>query len=160
MKVELIKQTFNNHKSFKFKPIKYCCEDLKNNPVIELTDSFADGGEHEEDDDGYVTPYFAVRRTEIINSWEDEWEDYHYYKIDYCPFCGEPIEISIIEEEDVSEIVNELEKQRKEAWNKYNRTDSKKKAAELQRLVHELDDKINYFYELLEHNESVSKTGE
>lgn len=160
MKVELIKQTLNNHKNFKFKPIKYCCEDLKNNPVIELTDSFEVDGKHEEDDDGYVTPYFAVRRTEIINSWEDEWEDYDYYKINYCPFCSEPIEISIVGSEDVYNDVIALEKQRKEVLDKLRRTDSKKKCWELERIAREINNKINYFYSLSEHDESMANVGD
>ena len=29
---------------------------------------------------------------------DDEYEEDTYYKINYCPFCGEPIEISVVGE--------------------------------------------------------------
>lgn len=160
MKIELIKQKFDDSTSFKFKPIKYCCEDLKNNPSIVLTDEYEHSCKHDEEEDGTIIPYFSIMHSEIVSSWGDEWQNDYYYKINHCPFCCEQIEISIVKEEDVSDIVRELQKERKEKWDKHYKTDSKKKAAELEKLVHNLDNKINYFYDLFEYDESMNNIGD
>ena len=76
------------------------------------------------------------------------WEQTDNYPIQFCPHCGEKIEISVVEEIDVSDKYNELTKQREELWKKCQRTDSKKKESELRKQVRKLDDQINDFYEL------------
>ena len=48
----------------------------------------------------------------------------------------------------MSDKYNELTKQREELWKKCQRTDSKKKEAELREQVRKLDNQINSFYEL------------
>lgn len=70
------------------------------------------------------------------------------YPIHFCPHCGEKIEISVVEEIDVSDEYNGLTKKRKELWEKCQRIDSKKKESELREQVSDLDNQINDFYEL------------
>ena len=72
------------------------------------------------------------------------------YPIQFCPHCGEKIEIEVVEEIYVSEEYNQLSKQRDELWKKCQKTDSKKKENELREQVRDLDNKINGFYELSE----------
>ena len=150
MKVELIKQTFDNHISYKYKPFKWCCHKSEINPLMHLVYEYPECTEHEEES-GMPEVCVSLCYSEIVHDWEDEWQNDYYYKMAYCPFCGEPIEISIVAEEDVSKVVSELEKEREQMWKKYNKTDSKKKSEELRKIVYDLDDKINYFYELAEY---------
>ena len=149
MKIELIRQNIgdNHSRGYKYKPLKYCCKKLKDNEVINLVDEYTD------DDYGELVPSVAVHRTEIVRDWEDEWEEDYYYRIDYCPFCGEEIKIAIVKEEDVSEIYSKLDKERKEVWRKYCKTDSKRKSEELNKIVRNLDDAIDWFYNLNEYEE-------
>lgn len=52
------------------------------------------------------------------------------------------------EEQDLSGKYQELSKERAELWKQCQKTDSKKKEAQLQDQVHELDRKINQYWEL------------
>ena len=147
MKIELIKLKFNDTHSYKYKPFKYCCDEIQNDKAIIFT------GEdliHSDDslDDGSYIPRFCTSYTEIITSYEDEWEQTYNYPIRFCPHCGEKIEILVVDEIDVSDKYNELTKQREDLWKKCRRTDSKKKEAELREQVGNLDSQINGFYEL------------
>ena len=56
------------------------------------------------------------------------------------------IEISVVDEIDVSDKYKKLSKQREELWKKCQRTDSKKKESELREQVRNLDNQINGFY--------------
>lgn len=149
MNIELIRQSIgnNNGRGYKYKPIKWCCDKLKDNEVINLVDEYTD------DDYGELVPSVAICHTEVVSDWEDEWENDYYYRIDFCPFCGEPIKIVIVKEEDVSEIYSKLDKERKETWRKYCKTDSKRKSEELSNTVHNLDDAMNWFHNLNEYEE-------
>ena len=101
------------------------------------------------EDERYI-PRFCTSHTEVITSYEDEFEQTDNYPIEFCPHCGEKIDISVVDEIDISDKYNELTKQREELWKKCQRTDSKKEAAELRKKVMKLDDQINDFYELNE----------
>lgn len=142
MRIQLIKQKFNNTRGYKYKPFDYCCDKIKDNPRIVFSD------------EEYAFPTLALWHSETVGSWGDEWENDYYYKIDFCPFCGKPIEISIVNEEDVDEIYQSLSKQREELWKKYNKTDSKKKAETLYEQIRELDNQINWFYHLCEYKDN------
>lgn len=152
MKIELIKLKFNNIHSYKYKPFKYCCDEIQNDKTIVFTGEDLVHSEDCWDDERYV-PRFCTSHTEFITSWEDEWEQTDNYPIKFCPYCGEMIEIAVVEEIDVSEKYKELSKQRKELWEKCQRTDSKKKEYELREQVGKLDDQIDSFYWLDEWKE-------
>ena len=145
MKIELIKLKFNDTRSYKYKPFKHCCDKIQNDKAIVFTSEDID---REYKADGISIPQFCTSHTEIITSYEDEWEQIDNYPIQFCPHCGEKIEISVVDEIYVSEKYNELTKQRKELWKKCQRTDSKKKESELREQVRKLDNQINDFYEL------------
>ena len=148
MKIELIKLKFNDTHSYKYKPFKYCCDEIQNDKAIVFTNEDINdiGGEYK--DEGISIPHFCTSHTEVITSYEDEWEQTDNYPIRFCPHCGEKIEISVVDEIDVSDKYEELTKQRDELWKKCQRTDSKKEEFELRNQVKKLDDQINDFYEL------------
>lgn len=154
MKINLVRLKFNDTCSYKHKPFKYCCDELKNNGGIIFTNEDLNdlGGEYKDEDD-YSIPQICTSHTETFNSWGDEFEQTDNYPIQFCPHCGEKIEINVVDEIDFSEEYNELSKLRKELWDKYNKTDSKRESEELRRKVADLDDKINAFYELGEMKE-------
>lgn len=152
MEIELIKLKFNNTHSYKYKPFKHCCDEIQNDKVIVFTgedlvcnDIF---GLVVRDSDDTTIPQFCNSYTETFNSWGDKYEQTDNYPIQFCPHCGEKIEISVVEEIDVSNKYNKLSKQRDELWKKCQRTDSKKKESELREQVEKLDKQINDFYEL------------
>lgn len=98
-------------------------------------------------DERYI-PRFCTSHTEVITSYEDEWEQTDNYPIQFCPHCGEKIEISVVDEIDMSDKYEELTKQRDELWKRCQRTDSKKEDYELRKQVRKLDYQIDDFYEL------------
>lgn len=108
MKIELIKLKFNDTHSYKYKPFTYCCDEIQNDKAIVFTGEDINdiGGEYE--DDGNFIPQFCTSYTEVITSYEDEWEQTDNYPIQFCPHCGEKIEISVVDEIDVSDKYNEL----------------------------------------------------
>lgn len=152
MKIDLIKLKFNDTCAYKYKPFQYCCGEIQDDKAIVFTgedlvcnDIF---GLVVRDSDDTTIPQFCNSHTETFNSWGDEYEQTDNYPIQFCPHCGEKIEISVVYEIDVSDKYNELSKQREELWRKCQRTDSKKKENELREQVRKLDDQINDFYEL------------
>jgi hypothetical protein len=123
--------------SYKLKSIEKCCDKLINSKNICLNDKYiADNIE------GYR---YSVRlfRTEDL---EENWVDYHYETIEYCPFCGEPINIEIIDEVDKREECKLLIAERDRLWKKCCNTDSKKEASNLREQVSELDENIDKMY--------------
>ena len=154
MKIELIKQKFNSTRGYKYKPFSWCCNKIQDNPCVVFSDEV-----YTEDtiDDECTFPAFALCHTEVYRDWEDEYEQDTYYKINHCPFCGEAIEISVVSEEDVDDYYKSLSKQREELWKKYNKTDSKKKSQELYEQVHELDNQIDWLYQLVEYENVKEK---
>ena len=154
MKIELIRLKFDDTHSYKYKPFKYCCDEIQNNKAIVFTgedlvcnDIF---GLVVRDSDDTIIPQFCNSYTETFTSYEDEWEQTDNYPIRFCPHCGEKIEISVVDEIDVSDKYEELTKQREELWKKCQKTDSKKEDFELKEQVRKLDNQINGFYELCE----------
>lgn len=152
MKIELIKLKFNDTHSYKYKTFTHCCNEIQNDKAVIFTGENITG---EYDDDGIYIPQFCTSYTETFTSWGDEFENTDNYPIQFCPHCGEKIEIEVVDEIDISGKYNELTKQRDELWKKCQRTDSKKKEYELIEQVRKLDDQINDFYELGEWKENA-----
>lgn len=150
MKIELIKLKFNDTHSYKYKSFTHCCEAIQNDKAIVFTGEDINdiGGEYE--DDCVFIPQFCTSHTEVITCYEDEWEQTDNYPIQFCPHCGEKIEISVVDEIDVSDKYKELSKQREDLLKRCQRTDSKKEERELRKQVRKLDEQINDFYELSE----------
>ena len=149
MKIDLIKLKFNDTYSYKYKPFTYCCDEIQSNKAIVFTDEDIIHSDDCWDDERYI-PQFCTSHTEIITSYEDEWEQTDNYQIQFCPHCGEKIEISVVDEIDVSDKYKELLKQREDLLKRCQRTDSKKEERELRKQVRKLDEQINDFYELSE----------
>ena len=154
MRIELIRLKFNDTHSYKYKPFKYCCDEIQNE-CIEFTNENLTNFNVDYDKEYGFIPQLCTSHTEVITSYEDEWEQTDNYPIQFCPHCGKKIEISVVEEINVSDKYNELSKQRNELWKKCQRTDSKKKESELREQVRKLDKQIDSFYWLDEWKEDV-----
>lgn len=145
MKIELIKLKFNDTCAYKHKPFQYCCDEIQNDKAIVFTGEDLVHSDDCWDDERYI-PQFCTSYTETFSSWGDEWEQTDNFPIKFCPHCGKKIEISVVDEIDVSDKYNELSKHREELWRKCQKTDSKKKEAELREQVEKLDKQIDSFY--------------
>lgn len=145
MRIDLIKLKFNNTCAYKHKPFQYCCDEIQNDKAIVFIDEDLVHSDDCWDDERYI-PQFCTSYTETFNSWGDEWEQTDNFPIKFCPHCGEKIEISVVDEIDVSDKYEELIKQRDELWRKCQKTDSKKKESELSEQVRKLNKQIDSFY--------------
>ena len=151
MKIKLIKAKFNGTYAYKYLPFEYCCSAIQENKTIILTDKdFAYDDSWEEEI--YPKPQFCTTLTEERSCYEDTWDETTNYPINYCPHCGEKIEIEVSDEIDLSLEFSHLESARKSLSSEANETDSKRKDAELTEKVRKLDQKINWFYSLAEWN--------
>ena len=137
MKIEVSKWVFDDAHSYKIKSLTKCCDEIINSDVVTLVEDYENG-----DDTDY-----SVKLREAnyeYDSYDDTYDDYTTYEsIKHCPFCGERIDIEIVEIIDKNEEYSKLTQLRDELWNKYKKTDSIKKSNKLQQEVRELDRKIN-----------------
>ena len=155
MKIQVIQREFESHgtysRSYKICDCKYCCEGIKHLPNVDFyfeatenTDNPIED-EHEEERDLGVMLHKCVT---YHDTWYDDYgcdKDY-YYKLEYCPICGEKIEVEIVDNVDVTNEYKTLQKERDEVHKKCTKTDSIKKQKEYQRIRQELDAKINALY--------------
>lgn len=148
MKVELVKLIFDENRSYKYKPMSFCCDKLKDNPIIELIDAY-----QYEDDTSDDIPKMCLDYHYEWSDWGEDMEDDRYYPLKFCPFCGEKIDIEVVGEEDHTERYKKLESERKDFWSEVMATDSKSQEECLRRKVKELDRKIDYYYDLREYIE-------
>lgn len=155
MKIELIKMKVEDeYFSYKYKPLQYCCDELKNNRGIIFTDEdFVDNKEEYRDEDGNIIPQLCVTVSEVIGSYDNGWEEIYSYPIRFCPHCGEKINIEVVEQIDVIEKVKNLNKTIKELQDIRRKTDSKKEELLATDEIYKLNDKIDYFYEVREYEE-------
>lgn len=159
MKIDCIKTRFKDENgrenvAYKYRPIKYCCDKLKDFEHIDFVDEY-DGfdANDETDDDGTITPRFSIIAEEP-EPWEEAtWP--HYYKINYCPFCGERIDVNIIKDIDVTEEYLKITKSIEELEKKQENTDSKKESKELEREIQILKSKQSNAWEFGEYHEYV-----
>lgn len=137
MKIEVSKWIFDSTHSYKIKSLVKCCDEIINSDVVTLVEDYENG-----DDTDYSVKLRNVNYE--YDSYDDTYDDYTTYEsIKHCPFCGERIDIEIVEIIDKNEEYLKLTQLRDELWNKYIKTDSIKKSNKLQQEVRELDKKIN-----------------
>lgn len=170
MRIELIKQILGEDVSYKYKPFKYCCDKLKDMPYISLENEFVsnnvcnkceigncDNCPNNVDDLGYKVAMMFRYDDTHPEPWEDyDTTDTYYFPIKFCPFCGEPIEVAIIKEEDKTELINNLFKQLDDLRKKCSRTDSKKREVELREQICGIDNVINELNSIGEYKEAMT----
>ena len=142
--------------SYKYIPFEYCCDKLKNAEYIVFSDDYdyLDPNDCCDEYD-YTIPRFSITIDEPV-AWEDYTEP-AYYKINYCPFCGQKININVVREEDrtgqyavmkyLREVKNELSL----------KTDSKSEYDKLFSEMREIDQEINEFMSFGEYHYDTLK---
>lgn len=156
MKIQVIQREFKSHgsvdKSYKICNCEYCCEGIKQLPNVDFYFEVAENTDNPiEDDYGYGRDLGVMLQHSI--TYHDPWEydDYgyeqeFYYKLNHCPICGEKIEVEIVDNVEVTDVYESLEKERDKIHKKYIKTDSIKKQDEYLRLRQKLDREIEAFY--------------
>ena len=131
--------------SYKYLPFEYCCDRLKNFDYIEFNAEYDRSGPNAYcDENDNIIPGFSITFDEPV-AWED-YNDTVYYRIDYCPFCGQKININIVREEDKSyqyAVMSALRDSKKELSLK---TDSKSEYDRLRNEVRDIDAKLDEFW--------------
>ena len=109
MKIQVIKRSFSTEYdtviSYKIVDVKYCCDEIKHLPNIDFY-------YHETENTNGIgeETYSCDLGIMLVNSvtYHDQWydscdytEDY-YYKLNYCPVCGEKIEVEVIDSIDLT----------------------------------------------------------
>lgn len=158
MRIELIRYKFNGTNAYKYRPIRYCCKKMRTQEYMLFTNE--DIIESEQTDDyeyegNYCpVPRFCLTKELSETSWEDTFDWTENCPIQYCPFCGEKIEISVVGEKDVDEEYKILQQERIRYVKESYRTDSRNKSMELSRKIRQIDNQINAFYYLDEIKEA------
>lgn len=138
MKIKVEKWIVGHEVSYKILDIEKCCDKLINSKNISINTEF---DEHE---DCYNEDKMNYSVKLVRSEYDEEVGDIYYYeKVDFCPWCGKPITIEIVNEVDKTEEYKLLQEQRDALWKKCCKTDSKKKESQLREQVRELDNKIN-----------------
>ena len=156
MKIEVEKIMFDNNEEVQYKIVNVdeCCDEILNNSdYVDISgDNYTE--EIENDLDNY--------NVKISNSYEtsNELIVTNYKTIKYCPFCGEKIEIIIVNTVDKNEEYNKLQKERDRLNDKRRNTDSKKEEQELNEIIYNLDNKINSFYDNDDFESYLKRIGE
>lgn len=144
MKIDLVKIKLSQCDKYKYKPIKWCCDEIKNNPMTLFT----------KDDLVRIEGWGCQKHPQMclnfdyVVDYEDNYEITKNYSIKYCPWCGEKIDINVVDELDMisreRKIFNELEK----LHEKRNKSDSISERTRLSKKEELLRDEIDKMYEL------------
>lgn len=155
MKINVIQREFEENgfrqRSYKISDCKWCCEGIKKLPNIDLYYEVAENTNNPIDEYGVAMDMgiMMLKEETTYDPWEPglDYTNEYFYKLNYCPVCGEKIDIEIIDSIDVSKELNELNEQRNIICKKRRRTDSIKKKAEYQKEESRLDKLISSYYQ-------------
>lgn len=148
MKIELVKLNLSDDSVYKYKHMSFCCDKLKDNSIIQLTEAM-----YYKDSDYDDIPRMCLVNHEELTEWGEEMQATTYYPIKYCPFCGESIDIEVVAEEDVTEKYKSWKREYDILVKGARVTDSKAKEQHLRKKIQELDDKIRHLYEIGEYRQ-------
>ena len=169
MIISLIKCIDGNETRYKYLPLEYCCDKMRLNPMLDLTD------DHDNDSEvfcfecgtGRWNPFLPedicktcgcksvdescdLPRMKMIRSVYD-YDDFpndESVSITYCPHCGEKIDMSVVGKIDVTDLSEELEEKYIAAKEKYDQCDSIKQRnvlyKEMQKAANEYDELFEF----------------
>jgi hypothetical protein len=140
MKIKVEKWIIDDNTSYKILSIEQCCDKIIKSENISINNELDDFNPYYKDNTKDIN--YSVKLIKNEYGYDGR-NDTYYETINYCPWCGEKIEIEIINTIDKTEEYKSLQQERNLLWGKCCRTDSKKKEYELQSKVTELDKKIN-----------------
>ncbi len=113
MNINLVKIKYSDTYCYKYKPLVFCCSELKNAyedvygdyPDIVLTKD----GIWTNEDIVYNSPYLCISRS-IEDYYDSDYTETKNYPINYCPYCGEKIKYTIDGEKDYTGLCKTLKK--------------------------------------------------
>lgn len=141
MEIEVEKWILNNSEEVSFHVVKInkCCDELLNNEeYINLTD---------EDNEYFPNYKFKLMKDEeeYLGDGIDDTTTY-YKSIEYCPYCGEKINIKVIRTVDMKNELEELNIQKDKLLKKLNNIDSIKGTRKLREKISDINNKLNSMY--------------
>lgn len=154
MNIDVVKIHFKENGcdeyAYKYLPFEYCCDRLKNFSYIEFNAEYDQNDPNAYcDENDNIIPGFSITFEELV-AWEDYTDTVHY-RINYCPFCGQKININIIREEDKSCQYSVMSTLRDSKRGLSLKTDSKSECDRLYKEIEELDNKLNELWEFGEY---------
>ena len=169
MNIELVKVINGKEDVYKYLPLKYCCEKMRLNPMLKLTDHRNDDSKVFcfECEEGRWNPFLPVEACKTCGCYgedepidlphmvmfrsvydEDDFPEDESISIKYCPHCGEKIDMSVVGKIDVTDLVKELEEKYIAAKEKYDQCDSIKRRnilyEEMQKAENEYDELFEF----------------
>lgn len=149
MKISVIQREFTANgyvnKSYKICDCKYCCEGMMHLPNVDFFHMMAENTNSDKEDTGVM-----IENTKTYHEPYDYdgygYTESYYYKIDYCPTCGEKIKVEIVDNVDVTKFYNELAEERDKIHQAYNNSDSIIERLEYVKRIQKIDNAINNFY--------------
>ena len=169
MLISLIKCINENETRYKYLPLEYCCDKMRLNPMLDLTD------DHNNDSQvfcfecgtGRWNPFLPedvcktcgcnskdescnLPRMKMIRSVYD-YDDFpndESVSIKYCPHCGEKIEISVVGEINITDRAKTICHQLDELQAEYNLCDSISKRNLLHSKISELSKLYDELFEI------------
>lgn len=139
MKIKVEKWIIDEDVSFKIVDIEKCCDKLINSKYVSVNN------EYDGNDDKYTVKIHGKE----FDNWNNDYYYNDYYSNDYydvinfCPYCGSPINMKIINTIDKTKEYNAWRKERNILWDKCQTTDSKREEELLREQIQEIDEKTN-----------------
>lgn len=150
MKIELIKYKFDDTQSFKYKPYQFCCEKIKQAHGIVFTNQNIVGATQEPDDENYNFPQFCIN---VAEEWDEDWGMLiNNYPIQYCPYCGEKININLVEELDVDDEFQQLSETCRNIKSLIRKAKNKEEQYKITDLYFKTEEQLNSYYLLSEYD--------
>lgn len=156
MKLKAKKIKINGQVAYKYFKPKYCCAMLQTNPIVEIVDEHPNNYlcclECKNENNNCADCSYDILNDSTFGLFLTEekkttdWEDTYYYPIKYCPFCGEKIEVEVLESIDKTKEVEKINSMIEELRKKVNSCDSKKKCASLNKEIKALYALSDYYY--------------
>ena len=156
MKIDVIQREFeldgSVSRSFKICDCKYCCDGIKHFPNINFFYRTTENTDNPfEDEYGYGFDLGIMLQRSV--TYHDPWEydsygftEEYYYKLNYCPVCGEKIEIDIVDNVDISKEYASLYNEREEISKKHRKTNSISRRDKYIKQIRELDKQLELLY--------------
>jgi hypothetical protein len=143
MKIKVEKWIVDGTISYKIVSIDKCCDKLVNSSLTSINTAYDRYQCYDYGNDNI----YSVKLINIESTYDSEDRDYYnetnYEEIEFCPWCGEKIEIEIVNTINKTDEYKVLQQKRDILWGKCRKTDSKNKEQELLKQVRELDVEIN-----------------
>lgn len=156
MKIQVIQREFNDsgycQKSYKVCDCKCCCDGIKKLPNIDFYFEYAENTGNPIEEEGVSLDLGIMMQRDVTtyDPWEPNDLGYtqeFFYKLNYCPICGEKIEVEIVDNIDVSEEIKQLREKHAKLTEKFRTTDSIKKKTEYSLEIQRTNKEIDSYYQ-------------